>query len=83
MTGTKKRQGIGRIVKNISNALDADSYEWLEAKNEKLLAAIEADVSQGATPEEVYKFVLRQKDNRKLALICQATARHIAAQVRK
>lgn len=67
-------------MKHTTTALDADAYEWLEAKNEKLLAAIEADVCEGATPEEVYKLVLRQKDNRKLALICQATARHIAAQ---
>ncbi len=58
--------------------LDKESYQWLEDKNEKLLAAIEADIKQGARPEEVYKLVMRRKDNRKLALMCEAAARHIA-----
>lgn len=68
-------------MKHTESALDADSYEWLEAKNEKLLAAIEADVRQGATPEEIFKLVMRRKDNRKLALICEQAARYVASQV--
>lgn len=63
-----------------ASVLDKDSYLWLQDKYPDLAEAIEADVQAGVKPEELRRLVLRQRDNRKLALLCEAAARFLVAQ---
>lgn len=67
-------------MNNTAGVLDKDSYIWLQDKYPDLAEAIEADVKAGCTPEQLRRLVLRQRDNRKLALLCEAAARFVASQ---
>lgn len=67
-------------MSHTANILDKDSYLWLQDKYPDLAEAIEADTRAGVKPEELKRLVMRQRDNRKLALLCEAAARHIWAQ---
>lgn len=66
-------------MKHTSNALDKKSYHWLQENDPDLAEAIEADVADGSTPTQLYRLVLRQRDSRKLALLCEASARWLVS----
>jgi hypothetical protein len=64
----------------ILEAIDADSYDYLETAFPDLLLAIETEVRAGKTPEKVMKLVLQAVGPDRLALAyrCQQAAHHIA-----
>ena len=64
----------------ILEALDQESYDYLETAFPDLLAAIETEVRAGKTPEKVMKLVLQAVGPDRLALAyrCQQAAHYIA-----
>ena len=63
----------------ILEAIDAESYDYLETAFPDLLIAIETEVKAGKTPEKVMKLVLQAVGQDRLALAyrCQQAAHHI------
>jgi len=64
----------------ITQALDADSYQWLADNHPDLSEAIEVEVGHGAAPEAIRRHVVDVTDRVELARRCQQAARHVAAQ---
>lgn len=62
----------------LTEALDRESFEWLESQAPDILAGIEAAVGRGANPAEVKRHVLAQTSRLELAKRCEQAARHIA-----
>lgn len=60
-------------------ALDSESYEWLAANSPIILEAVEREVANKRTPEQIRLFVLRHTSRIEIALRCEQVARHILA----
>ena len=69
----------------ILEALDSESYDFLEANYPDLLAAIEIEVSEGAKPDEIYKIVNRHvgPDRWALTMRIRQAANHISRMYRE
>lgn len=70
---------IDTTFDNISAALNADSYDWLNRENAPLCAAIEGSVKQGVQPTDVYRYVLAHvgAGREALAKRCEQAAMHL------
>lgn len=64
----------------IGEALDEDSYQWLNDNRPDLAEAIEAAVGNGVTPIQVRRYVMARTERRELALRCEQAANFLAAQ---
>ena len=62
-------------------AIDYDAYEWLTSQAPHFLLAIEKELKQGRTPEEIRYMVSSRvgPDRQGLALRCEQAARYITA----
>ena len=61
------------------DAIDRDGYEWLVTNAPHYIAAIEGELRQGATPEQIRYMVSRNvgPDRQGLALRCEQAARYL------
>ena len=62
----------------LTEALDRESFEWLESQAPDILAGIETAVGRAAHPSEIKRHVLAQTSRLELAKRCEQAARHIA-----
>lgn len=62
-------------------ALDKDNYEWLLANNEDIAAAVAEEVRNGATPNAIGRYMLREigEDRRAFINRVVSAARHLGA----
>lgn len=44
---------------DLTTALDADAWEWLQETNVRLARALQAEIDRGATAEDVRRFATR------------------------
>ena len=58
-------------------ALDKESFEWLEINYPNLLAALEAEIGNGAEPDQVYRYVLAYFGREEIARRLQQAARNM------
>lgn len=72
---------MARQLELLGKVLDKQSYEWLLDTDQDVAAALAAEVKQGATPDDIRRFVLAHigPDRHGLAQRCQSAARHLAA----
>lgn len=66
----------------ILQALDRRAYDYLEASNPELLAAIEAEVASGATPEAIKRKVAAYSPHaQELTVTIRQAAQHAARMI--
>ena len=70
---------ITQTMDRLGKALDRESYEWLASHTADILAAVEAEVEAGRTPEQIRLFVIRKTGREELAQRCEQAARHVKA----
>ena len=58
-------------------ALDQESYEWLATNAPSILEALETEVHNGRTPEQVHLYVLGEYSRPELAQRLRQAARHL------
>lgn len=63
----------------LERALDAESYEWLATNQPDILTAIEIEIANGHTPEQIKWRVLRRTNRFEIAMRCEQAARHVAS----
>ena len=71
---SKKKTEI--CLEPVGDALDAESYLWLNDNRPDLAGAIDLAVDRGVEPIEVRRFVMRQTSRLEIALRCEQYARH-------
>ena len=64
----------------LGQALDAESWDWLETHHPNLADAIQAEMKRGADPGAIYRFVMARTDRRELALRLEQAARWLGVQ---
>jgi hypothetical protein len=52
-----------------------ESYEWLSGTSSVHLEAVQEAISEGATPDEVYRFMLADTQRPEIAHRCRLAAR--------
>ena len=67
------------VMPALERALDAESYEWLATNQPDILTAIETEIGNGHTPEQIKWRVLRRTNRLEIAMRCEQAARHILA----
>lgn len=62
-------------------ALDRQSWQWLQDADSDIAAALEAEVAQGATPDDIRRFILAHvgPDRSGLAARAMSAARYLTA----
>ena len=66
-----------KALKKIQITMDEGSWNWLSATDESLADAVQDAVEEGGQPREIREYIVDQYARDRLALICQAAARHI------
>jgi len=69
---------IGDLVR-ISRVINRESHDWLEDNWPDMLAAVQASITEQATPEEIYRHVRREvgENRQALALRVRQAAEHL------
>lgn len=64
----------------LGEALDRESWLWLQDNDMEIATAVEVEVAQGATAEQIRRFVVSHvgADRSALATRCQSAARYLA-----
>ena len=62
---------------NTARAINQESAEWLANNNPVYYDAIAADIELGATPDEIYRYVVRETSRNEIALRCRQAAAHM------
>lgn len=57
-----------------------ESYEWLGINSQDHLEAVQQAVNGGATPDQIYRFMLRDTFRHEIAHRCRLAARWLAEQ---
>lgn len=70
-------------MKILGEVLDRESYDWLSSHQPDIVEAIEREVANGASPRDVWLFVMRQTGRDELAARCLAAARYVAREAGK
>ncbi len=65
------------LMPDLQKSLDAESYEWLAERSPRMVKAIEAEVMNGRTPEQIRLYVLLHTGRPEIAMRCQQVSRHI------
>lgn len=70
---------MSKTLPKLGAAFDKQSYEWLVDENEDIAAALAEEVSSGATPEDVRRFVMTHigSDRTGMAMRCMSAARFL------
>lgn len=75
MAGITKVNSMDALQK----AFNAESYAYLEREWPEILAAIEVEISNRHTPEEIKRFALQWTCRFEMAMRCYQAAKHIEA----
>lgn len=75
MAVTTKVNSMGALQR----AFNAESYAYLEREWPEILAAIEAEISNGHTPEEIKRFALQWTCRFEMAMRCYQAAKHVTS----
>lgn len=67
-----------KAMSTLQRAFNAESYAYLEREWPDILAAIEAEIAAGHTPEEIKRFALQWTCRFEMAMRCYQAARHVA-----
>ena len=67
----------------LAQALDTAAYKWLSGMYPEIAEAVKAELQNGATPDEIRRFVGQYAENQTLATNCARAARFIKAQLLK
>ena len=70
---------IIKDLPRIDEAIDEESWEWLQDNVPTLATAVRKEVAGGANPDEIQRHIMRRTQRAALALRCQQAARHLAA----
>lgn len=62
----------------IDAAINEQSFSWLEQNHPNIAVAISKDLSDGKTPESIYRRVLATTQRVELALRMRQAAHHVA-----
>ena len=67
---------------DMTAAIDADSWFWLDRNAPMLARAVIAEVKRGRTPEQIYHFVRDRVGLHRepVAMRCEQAARHLIAE---
>lgn len=66
------------VFDQLDQALDAESWDWLNENLPNVAEAVQSAVTKGASPEDVRRRVMRQVQRYELAQRCEAAARWLA-----
>lgn len=72
---------IYRELSGIAAALNAESWNWLQDNNVVLARALQAEVTRGATADEIRRFVLRHTGRPALAARMEQAAAYLQSEV--
>ena len=64
----------------LSQALNAESWEWLQDTNIILARALHAEVNRGATADDIRRFITRYTGRPGIAARMEQAAAYLAAQ---
>lgn len=64
----------------LSQALNAESWEWLQDNNIILARALHAEVNRGATADDIRRFVTRYTGRAGIAARMEQAAAYLASQ---
>lgn len=68
---------ITRELPRIDDAINAESWEWLQDNIPTLATAVQKELSSGATPAEIQRHIMRRTQRAALALRCQQAAAYL------
>ena len=68
---------IPREMPTLEAAINKESYEWLLDNAEGYATAVDHEVAAGATPDQVYRFVVSRTGRIEIALRCKQAAAHL------
>jgi hypothetical protein len=71
---------ITRQLPRIDDAIDAESWEWLQDNAPELATAVYKEVQAGANPDEIQRHIMRRTQRPALALRCEQSARHLVSE---
>lgn len=74
--GTRTKTKIAKMPA-LQAALDRESYEWLAMNAPAILDALETEIAQGRSPEQVYLWVLGEYGRDELAQRLRQAARNM------
>lgn len=75
---------MAKTFSKLGTALDLDNWKWLQDERGDIADALEAEVTAGADPDELRRFILDHigQERTALAARCMSAARHLASRVR-
>jgi len=65
----------------LDRALEAESWNWLEANQPELAEALQAEVGHGAQPAQVKRHVIGRTGRWELAIRCELAAAFLTANI--
>lgn len=70
-----------KTMTKLGSALDRQSWQWLQDSDSDIAAAVEAEVTAGASPDAIRRFILAHvgSDRSGLAARCMSAARYLAS----
>lgn len=75
----KKHSDAVRELPRIGVVLDLESVELLDEQYPGLTTMIEEEIADGATPRDVYRYIIRVYQRKELALRAEQAARALVA----
>ena len=66
-------------LNELGSDLDQESWSWLDVNHPTIADSVALSVNRGATPDDIYKFVVRRLGSHRadFARRCEAAARHL------
>lgn len=74
---------VYRELPFLAAAINAESWQWLQDNAPQLADAVAAEVRQGATPEQVRQFVMRQTGRQEISRRLEQAAAYLAGRGRE
>jgi hypothetical protein len=71
---------IHRAMPALEEALNEQSWEWLQREAPNVAAAVATEVRSGASPADIRRQVMRRTQRDKLAARCEQAALYLVAQ---
>lgn len=70
------------LFPELGQQLDAESWDWLQMNHSDIADAVMASVRRGATPDNIYRFVIRRCGSHRteLAQRCQNAVRYLRSE---
>lgn len=74
---------ITRSFSDLAQALNYESWLWLEENNIVLARVLQSEVARGATADDIRRFVLRHTGRAALAARMEQAAAYLQAQTKR